>query len=80
MQRNIVDMVDAPRMRNHEMTLLTAEQVQQFLAAAVGDRFEALYILAITTGMREGELLALRWRDVYLDEARLYVRATLQFF
>jgi integrase len=36
-----------------------------------GDRLEALYVLAITTGMRQGELLGLRWRDVDVERGRL---------
>ena len=38
----------------------------------------ALFILAVITGMREGELLALRWRDVDLEHSTLHVRATLR--
>jgi integrase len=46
------------------------------LEAARGDRLEALYVLAIHTGMRQGELLALKWEDVDLDAAVLRVRGT----
>jgi integrase len=46
-----------------------------------GDRLEALYVLALTTGMRLGELLALRWSDVDLQGAAsaLHMRATLRY-
>jgi integrase len=47
------------------------------VAAAKDDRLGALYVKALTTGMREGELLALRWRDVDLDVAVAAVRSTL---
>jgi integrase len=77
-QRNVTELIDPPRMRHHEMTVLTPEQVRTFLAAAKGDRYFALYVLALTTGMRQGELLALKWRDVDLEGAKLNVRATLQ--
>lgn len=43
-----------------------------------GDRFEALYALAVTTGMREGELLSVRWQDIDLDSMNLYVRMNVQ--
>lgn len=76
--RNVCDLVDPPRMRHHEMTTLSEEQAALLLAAAEGNRFEALYVLALATGMREGELLALRWRDVDLHGGSLQVRATLQ--
>ena len=75
--RNPADLVDAPRMRQSEMHTLDLEQSRALLAAARGDRLEALYALALTTGMREGELLALRWRDVDLDAHHLQVRGTL---
>lgn len=78
-QRNVADMVDVPRMRHHEMTTLSEEQARTLLSAASGERLEALYVLAIATGMRQGELLALKWRDVDLDESRLQVRATLHY-
>jgi integrase len=77
--RNVTDMVDAPRMRRIEMQTLSEAEVQRFLAAARDTRFEALYIVALSTGMRQGELLALRWRYVDLGRAVLQVRGTLQY-
>ena len=77
--RNVVDLVRSPRMRQVEMHTLDLEQSRTLLAAARGERLEALYVLALTTGMREGELLALRWRDVDLDGASLQVRGTLAY-
>jgi integrase len=65
-------------MQRQTMTTLTPEQVRDLLVAAQGDRLEALYVLALTTGMRQGELLALRWRDVDIDRSVLQVTATLQ--
>ncbi|HEV2460788.1 MAG TPA: tyrosine-type recombinase/integrase, partial [Ktedonobacterales bacterium] len=76
--RNVVALTTPPRIRRTEMRTLTAEQAQAFLAAANGDRLQALYVLAMSSGMRQGELLALRWADVDLDRASLRVRATLQ--
>jgi integrase len=58
-QRNVSDLVDPPSMARPEMGVLSPEHARALLAAAAGDRFEALYILAVTTGMRLGELLAL---------------------
>jgi integrase len=76
--RNVAELVDPPRVRRHEMSVLDAEQARRFLDAARGSRLEALFVLAVSTGMREGELLALRWRDVDLSSARLSVTATVQ--
>jgi integrase len=42
------------------------------------DRWSALYVLAVTTGLRQGELLGLKWEDVDLESATLRVRHTLQ--
>ncbi len=59
-QSNICDVVEVPRMRHLEMRTLSEEQAQKLLATAKGDRLEALYTLALATGMRQGELLALK--------------------
>lgn len=75
---NVTDQMKAPRRTDRQMSPLTEDQAQQFRECVVGDRFEALYALALTTGMREGELLALRWQDVNLEQASLQVRMGLQ--
>jgi integrase len=73
-----------PRKTHVEVVALTVEQarpVEQaraLLAAAAGNRFEALFVLAVKTGMRRGELLALRWEDVDLDKGMLQIRGTLR--
>ena len=47
------------------------------LKAARGDGLHALYVLAVTTGMRNGELLVLQWKDVDLEDRTLLVRRTV---
>jgi integrase len=74
---NICDNVDPPKPERHTMRVLTADQVAAFLDAVQGDRLEALYILDLTTGMRQGELLGLRWQDVDLDSGMLRITSTL---
>lgn len=66
-------------MRRKEIHPLTPDQVKVLLAtaAATGDRLEALYVLAIHTGLRQGELLGLKWDDVNLDNGALQVRRSL---
>ncbi len=76
--RNVADLVDPPRIVKHEMETLSPENARRLLSAATADRMEGLFTLALTTGMREGELLGLRWRDVRLDDATLEVRGSLQ--
>lgn len=78
LQRNVADFVDAPRVEHHEIATLSARQASELLTAAHGDRLEALYVMAVTTGMREGELLGVRWKDVDLDRASVQVRGTMQ--
>jgi len=59
------------------MRPLSADEARRLLEAAKGDRLEALYVLAVTTGMRRGELLGLKWSDVDLENSRLSIRRTL---
>lgn len=76
--RNVAALVDAPPKANHELSPLTADQVATFLDSIEGDHQRALYVTAIGTGLRQGELLGLRWADVDLDAGMLTVRHTLQ--
>ena len=76
--RNPSDLVVKPKMSPRDMTPLTQEQVARLLDAAAGDRLEALYVLAVSTGLREGELLALRWANLDLERGFLQVRGSMQ--
>jgi integrase len=75
--RNVTEGVKAPRQQRKEMKTFTPEQARTFLEAAKGDRLGALYIAAIHTGLRQGELFGLRWEDVDLDAGTLSVHRTL---
>jgi integrase len=75
--RNATEAVKAPQVRREEMRPLSGEQVKVLLEVARGDRLEALYVLAIHTGLRQGELLGLKWEDVDLESGTLRVRRTL---
>jgi integrase len=75
--RNVSEAADPPKAQRKEIHPLTPEQVRTLLKNAQGDRFEALYVLAITTGLRQGELFGLRWEDVDLAAGRPSVRRTL---
>ena len=55
--RNICEAVNPPRPAPEEMRTLCAQEMRRLLEAARGDRLEALYVLAVHTGMRQGELL-----------------------
>jgi integrase len=69
--------VKAPRYRKAEITPLSSEETRAFLEAAHDDHLEALYVLAITAGLRKGELLGLKWDDVDLEAGAIQVRRTL---
>jgi integrase len=75
--RNATEAVKAPQVRREEMRPLSGDQVKVLLEVARGDRLEALYVLAIHTGLRQGELLGLKWEDVDLESGTLRVRRTL---
>lgn len=75
---NAAEDVDPPRLVKRETKVLSPKQVRALLKAARGDRFEALYVLAVTVGLRQGELLGLSWDDVDLDTGRLRIHRQLQ--
>lgn len=75
--RNAAALVDPPRNPKREPEHLSQEQAQQLLAAAAHDPLGALYVLAVTTGLRKGELLALQWSEIDLEGGFVHVRATL---
>jgi integrase len=60
------------------MRPLSADEARAFLNLVEGDRLGPLFAVAIATGMRQGELLGLRWSDVDLDGGWLVVRRTLR--
>ncbi len=64
--RNPADAVDPPKLVQEEMQPMSADQVKALLAAAT-ERLAAFYTVAVHTGMRPGEMLALRWDDVDLE-------------
>jgi integrase len=75
--RNATDAVKAPRPERKEISPLSPEQARALLRAAEGDRLETVYVLAVGTGMRQGELLGLKWEDVDLEGGTVQVRRTL---
>ena len=77
--RNAAASVKPPRSCSEEMQPLSKGQVQTFLDTVRGDRMEALYVLAVTAGLRQGKLLALKWEDAEHEGAfpTLEVRRSL---
>ncbi len=75
--RNVAKLVDLPHIERFEGQILTVEQARKLLKVAQGSRYDVLLLIAITTGMRLGELVALRWVDVDLERGMLQVRHTV---
>jgi integrase len=72
--RNVAEAVRPPRVPKKEMGVWTGTEVKTFLETTATHRLHALFVLALMTGMRRGELLGLRWEDLNLETARLSVR------
>jgi integrase len=75
--QNPADAAEPPRAQRPPARALTPEEAGRLLEAARSDRLYALYVLAVTCGLRQAELLGLRWKDVDLEEATLAVRQRL---
>lgn len=69
--------VKVPKHKNHRMNPLSPEEARRFLDFAQGHRLEALFTVAVSMGLREGEAFALRWSDVDLDRGLLQIRHSL---
>jgi integrase len=76
--RNPAEQVKPPRSPRKEIAILTKPEVAALLRTAEQSPLYLLVLVAITTGMRRGELLALRWSDLDLKVARLTVNQSLE--
>jgi integrase len=76
--RNVATLVDLPRARRHEVVALAARDARSILDAMSGDRLEPLVTVTLLTGLRQGEVLGLRWQDIDLEAGSLTVRHALQ--
>jgi integrase len=75
---NPMDAVQRPKVETKEFTVFTEEQARSFLAATKDHPYEALFYLALTTGLRKGELLGLMWADVDWKKSTLRIERQLQ--
>ena len=75
--RNPATVARPPIPQRQEQQTWTSEDLRTFFASIADDRLQSLYVLLATTGMRRGEALGLRWRDVDLDARELHVVQTL---
>ncbi len=81
LERNVATFSEPPRQKATERRVLTPEEARALLAViegTTGERLKALYRLALTLGMRQAEIVGLRWEDVDLTEGVLRVRQSIQ--
>ncbi|MGY5132589.1 tyrosine-type recombinase/integrase [Streptomyces nigrescens] len=76
--RNVAGLVEPPRAASRKLSPWTLDETLDFLAAARKDPLYAAFVLAITMGLRRGEVVGLRWADVDLEQRVLYVRQQTQ--
>ena len=76
--RNVALLVDAPRVAHRDVNVLSPEDALRLVTTAREDRLEALWVLALSTGLRRGELLGLSWGDIDLERRQLRVTKALQ--
>ncbi len=75
--RNVATLVDVPTPTSPEIVPLTVDQARHFMDSISDHRLYALYALALTLGLRQSELIGLRWQDVDLDRAQIRIASTL---
>jgi integrase len=78
LSRNPSDAVSKPRTINNEMRIFSENEVNQFLNLSQGTRYETLYHIAIATGLRQSELLAIKWSDLDWEKRTLNVQRQLK--
>jgi len=76
--RNVTDLVDPPSVKRHSPVVWSLDQVKQFVEAAGSNYHYALYVLALSTGLRQGELLGLQIDDLDFVNGSLQVRQSLE--
>ena len=75
--RNVADDIDLPRIERYRSQVLDKAQTRRLLVVVKENRYETLLTVALATGMRRGELLALRWRDIQFDTKSLHIQRTV---
>jgi integrase len=77
--RNPASDVALPQYNPAEMKIWDENQATIYLIAAEGSKYQALYHLALSTGMRQGELFGLKWIDLHFNSGSLQVQRQIQF-
>ncbi|MFT9849263.1 tyrosine-type recombinase/integrase [Aneurinibacillus sp. REN35] len=75
--KNVASLIDKPKRNKNQLTIWDVYQVNKFLSTAKESPYYMTFFLAIMTGMRQGEILGLSWKDVDLNKGLLYITQTL---
>lgn len=75
--RNPAALVEVPQVAKKEIDVWNEEEIHRFLSFAKDSRYYAAFLLALTTGMRQGEILGLRWKDIDVENRTISVVQTL---
>ncbi|SFX82339.1 Site-specific recombinase XerD [Thermoactinomyces sp. DSM 45891] len=76
-EKDIASLIKSPRIPSPETTIWTRDEMNKFLSIAKERKLYVVYVLAIYTGMRKGEILALKWKDCDLDQREVTINKTL---
>lgn len=79
-RKNVAKWAKPPKPEHKEKVVLSVDEAKTFLRSIQGDRLEPLYLLAVTTGMRRGEMLGLKWTDIDLGAGTLKVSRSLDTY
>jgi len=79
LRTNPASLTILPKRSNAEITPLQDEQVVQFLQAIKGHPFEWVYLVDLFTGIRQSEILGLKWEDIDFEHGQITIRRQLQF-
>lgn len=76
--RNVADHCNLPRVTQKQIRVIATEELSTFLEAIEGEPFRNIFFLDIFSGMRQAEILGLRWKDIDWGNNSIYIRGQLQ--
>lgn len=77
LRKNPAEQVTLPRQEKKEILFLSNDESVKFMEAIIYSKWKALFSLLITTGMRPGEALGLKWKDIDFEEERISINRSL---
>jgi integrase len=77
--RNVADLVEKPKVKRKAPKIWTTEQANRFLSLVKDHRFHPIYVLAIATGAREGELLGIHHEEINWESGTIHIKHAVQY-